>query len=170
MRAGWGWIGALLLACGSPEPVDLSGPVADWPEYGGDKGGLRWSPLDQITPENVHRLEIAWVHHHGDIAHPSETKSRTSFNATPLAVGDTLYFCTGKNRVFALDAETGNERWVFDPIQRTRKLEGPYPRTCRGVAHWAGDPTAATGTPGPASTSLRSSSATRSTTARPTIA
>ena len=130
------WLAAVLFACGPGELVDLNGPVADWPEYGGDKGGLRWSPLDQITPANVDRLEIAWVHHHGDIAPPSEEESRTSFNVTPLMIGDTLYFCTGKNRVFALDAETGEERWVFDPVQQTRKLDGPYPRTCRGIAHW----------------------------------
>ena len=129
-------LAAVLFACGPGELVDLNGPVADWPEYGGDKGGLRWSPLDQITPANVDRLEIAWVHHHGDIAPPSEEESRTSFNVTPLMIGDTLYFCTGKNRVFALDAETGEERWVFDPVQQTRKLDGPYPRTCRGIAHW----------------------------------
>ena len=47
-----------------------------------------------------------------------------------------LYFCTGKNRVIALDAETGRERWAFDPKQRCAKLEGPYPRVCRGVAYW----------------------------------
>ncbi|MGI9591235.1 MAG: pyrroloquinoline quinone-dependent dehydrogenase [Myxococcota bacterium] len=134
----------LLLGCGPSAPVDLSGPVADWPEYGGDKGGLRWSPLDQITPSNVGSLEIAWVHRHGDIAQPSEEASRTSFNATPLMVGDTLYFCTGKNRVFALAPETGEERWVFDPVQRNVKLDGPYPRTCRGVAHWA-DPRGSAG-------------------------
>ena len=138
------WLAALLCACGAPEPVDMSGPVADWPEYGGDKGGLRWSPLDQISAVNVNRLEVAWTHHHGDIALPSEEESRTSFNATPLMVGDTLYFCTGANRVFALDAETGVERWVFDPVQRNRKLDGPYPRSCRGVAHWA-EPNAAPG-------------------------
>ena len=59
-------------------------------------------------------------------------------------VGDTLYYCTGMNRVFALDAETGAERWSFDPKQRLRKLQGPYPRTCRGVAFWH-DPAAPPG-------------------------
>ena len=57
-------------------------------------------------------------------------------------VGDALYFCTGYNRVIALDAETGRERWAFDPGQRARKLAGPYPRVCRGVAYWEADGTA----------------------------
>ncbi len=127
--------GQALTAC-TPEPVDLDGPVAEWREYGGDKGGLRFSPLTQITPENVSDLEVAWVHRHGDISDGSDGTSRTSFNATPIMVEDSLYFCTGFNRVFALDAETGAERWVFDPVQQLTKMEGPYNRTCRGVAYW----------------------------------
>jgi quinoprotein glucose dehydrogenase len=132
------WLAAVWLGCGAPAPPDASGPIADWPEYGGTKGGLRWSPLTQITPDNVGDLEVAWVHHHGDVSDGSDGTTRTSFNATPLAVGRTLYFCTGKNRVFALDAETGEQRWVFDPGQKLDRIEGPYPRVCRGVAHWNG--------------------------------
>ncbi|MEE9607819.1 MAG: hypothetical protein V3U03_08770, partial [Myxococcota bacterium] len=45
-------LACLLLAC-AERRVDRAGPVAEWPEYGGDKGGLRYSPLDQITPDNV---------------------------------------------------------------------------------------------------------------------
>ena len=125
MRAGWGWIGALLLACGAPAPVDLSGPVADWPEYGGDKGGLRYSPLTQITPENVADLEVAWVHHSGDVSDGSDGSTRTSFNATPLVVGDTLYYCTAYNRVIALDAETRYRQWWLLQPPAARACERP---------------------------------------------
>lgn len=137
----------LLLAAGcgsSPPPLDLSGPVADWPHWGGDEGGLHYSPLSQITRDNVEHLEVAWVYHHGDISDGSGGESRTSFNATPLVVDGRLIFCTGKNRVIALDPETGEELWAFDPGQRLRKLEGPYPRVCRGVAYHR-DPTAPPG-------------------------
>jgi quinoprotein glucose dehydrogenase len=123
-------------ACGERAPRDLSGPTAEWPEYGGDKGGLHWSALSQVTRENVGDLEVAWTYRHGDRSDGSDGATRTSFNATPLVVGGTLYFCTPYNRVIALDAETGAERWAFDPVQRTRKLQGPYPRICRGIAHW----------------------------------
>jgi quinoprotein glucose dehydrogenase len=128
-----------LLACGAPVVPDLSGPVAEWPSYGGTEGGLRFSPLTQITPENVGALEPVWIHHHGDVSDGSGETTRTSFNATPLVVGDSLYFCTGVNRVLALDPETGEERWSFDPELRSRRLQGPYPLTCRGVAYWPGD-------------------------------
>jgi quinoprotein glucose dehydrogenase len=128
-----------LVACGRPAPVDYSGPIADWRDYGGDKGGLRYSPLTQIAPENVNDLEVAWVYHHGDVSDGSDGSTRTSFNATPIMIDGALYFCTAYNRVISLDAETGAERWAFDPGQRmTRIVTGPYPRTCRGVAYWEG--------------------------------
>jgi len=127
---------ACLLACGPPAPLDHSGPTSEWRDYGGDKGGAKYAPQTQITPANVGGLEIAWTYRHGDISDGSDGTTRTSFNATPIMVRDTLYFCTGFNRVIAIDAETGAERWAFDPQQRLTKLDGPYPRTCRGVAWW----------------------------------
>jgi len=134
-----------LLACGPAPPIDYSGPLSEWRDYGADKGGTRYSPLTQITPENVGDLQVAWIHHHGDVSDGSDGTTRTSFNATPIAVGDSLYFCTGYNRVFALDAETGEQRWVFDPHQKLDAIEGPYTRTCRGVAYWRSPDPAETG-------------------------
>jgi quinoprotein glucose dehydrogenase len=122
--------------CNDAPDVDLTGPLADWPHYGGDRGGLRYSPLTQITPENVGDLELAWEYRHGDISDGSGDTTRTSFNATPIVADGRLYFCTGFNRVIALDPETGVELWRFDPELSLRKLEGPYPLTCRGVSYW----------------------------------
>ena len=124
--------------------MDLSGPVADWPEYGGTHAGRRYSPLDQITRENVGDLGVAWAYHHGDVSDGTGEFTRTSFQATPIVVDGTLYFCTGFNRVIALDPETGTERWSFDPELSVKRLEGPYPLTCRGVAAWQ-DPAASDG-------------------------
>ena len=124
-------------SCSAPlPPVDHSGPTAEWPAYGGDQGGLRFSPLTQITAENVGHLELAWEHRHGDVSDGTGDSTRTSFQATPIVADGSLYFCTGFNRVLALDPETGEERWAFDPQNRVRKLQGPYPRVCRGVAYW----------------------------------
>jgi quinoprotein glucose dehydrogenase len=127
-----------LIGCGPPAELDYSGPLAQWPEYGGDKGGLSYSPLTQITAANADRLEVAWVHRSGDFSDGSGEFSKTAFQVTPIVIDDALYYCTGFNRVFALDAETGSERWVFDPGLRARRLKGPYSLTCRGVAYWAG--------------------------------
>jgi len=123
----------LLLAVGCSQTSDLdpTGPVAGWPEYGGSKGGGHYSPLRQITKQNIDRLEIAWTYHTGDVATGPGAKS--SFQATPILVEDTLYFCTPFNRVVALDAETGVERWSFDPKLDASAL---YLLNCRGVSFW----------------------------------
>jgi quinoprotein glucose dehydrogenase len=132
----------LLLALAGPAceprqdaaPVDDSGPVAGWPSWGGDPGGSRFSPLTQITRENVSRLEPAWSFHTGDVSDGSVTRGKSAFEATPILDGDTLYLCSPFNRVFALDAETGEQRWVFDPKV---ELEHSWQLTCRGVALWS---------------------------------
>jgi quinoprotein glucose dehydrogenase len=121
-------LSALLLACGEPQHPH-GGPVAGWPVWGGDAGGSRHSPLAEITRENVADLELAWTFRTGDYRESGPV--RTSFQATPVLHGDTLYLCTPFDRVFALDAESGEERWVFDPgVDR----EGLRHYTCRGVA------------------------------------
>lgn len=133
-------------ACGDPPPppLDLSGPVARWPAYGGSLEGLGFSPLTQITPGNVQHLEVAWTHRSGDVSDGSGAITRTSFQTRPIVPDDTLYYCTGFARVFALDPETGKARWSFDPELRAKRLSGPYPLTCRGVAWWR-DPQASPG-------------------------
>lgn len=139
-------LAALLPACGGElPPLDASGPTADWPAWGGDPGGLRWSPLDQIDRDNVGRLEVAWTYRHGDVSDGRGERTRSSFNATPVVTGDGLTFCTGFNRVITLDPETGTERWSFDPELRLQRLQGPYPLVCRGVAHWVDPAPAAAG-------------------------
>jgi len=122
------------LACSPDVEVEPGGPVAGWPEYGSTSGGTRHSPLTQITPDNVHALEVAWTHHHGDIEDGSGGMGlRSSFQATPILVDDALVFCTAFNRVVSVDAETGEERWSHDPGLDKRGL---YLFNCRGVAAW----------------------------------
>ncbi len=126
----------LLAACGAPPPLDHSGPTADWPTYAGDERGLHFSPLTQIAPANLGRLELAWSHRSGDFHAGSAEHSPTALQVTPIVANETLYYCTPFMRVFALDPETGAERWSFDPGLEGRGIGGPYPLTCRGVAYW----------------------------------
>lgn len=137
-----------LAACGpSFEATNASDArvrsTVDWPEYGGG-GGRRYTPLQVITPANVARLEVAWVHRHGDVADGSgEVATETAFEATPIVADGRLFYCTPFNRVFALDPLTGGELWRFDPEV---DLSGHYANqlVCRGVAYWR-DPDADTG-------------------------
>jgi quinoprotein glucose dehydrogenase len=124
-----------LFACpSSQQPLDHSGPVAGWPEYAGAPGGGKFSEATQITPKNVHHLEVAWTHHSGDVRLPSKDGlPQSSFQTTPILVDDTLIFCSAFNRIIALDAETGRERWSFDP---EIEVDGLFHLACRGASHW----------------------------------
>ncbi len=119
--------------------------AADWPVYGGDAGGTRHSPLAEITPANVSHLRVAWTFHTGDVSDGSNTQGwKTAFEATPLVVDGTLYFPSPFGRVFALDPETGAQRWVHDTrLDRTGRYSES---TSRGVATWL-DPQRADGDP-----------------------
>jgi quinoprotein glucose dehydrogenase len=87
---------------------------SDWPYYGHDAGGMRYSPLKQINRENVATLKVAWTFHVGDISDGTGGKKRSGLETTPILVDGTLYLTTAFNRVIALDPETGKQRWAYD--------------------------------------------------------
>ncbi|NQX87554.1 MAG: pyrroloquinoline quinone-dependent dehydrogenase [Halioglobus sp.] len=101
--------------------------------WGGDPAGTRFSPLQEITPANVDMLSVAWQYHTGDSSVLQPDMPASSFLATPVLHDNTLYFCSGFSRAFAVDAETGRERWVFDSHPDTAGVETAK---CRGVALW----------------------------------
>jgi quinoprotein glucose dehydrogenase len=107
--------------------------VGDWSAYGHDEGGVRFSPLTQITPDNVSGLKPAWVYHmnpaHGQPADP--TKPLPWSEQTPLVIKGVMYLGTPYGRVVALDADTGKEIWVYE------LPAGNLPAT-RGLAYWPG--------------------------------
>jgi quinoprotein glucose dehydrogenase len=107
----------------------------DWPYYGHDAGGMRYSPLTQINRENVSRLKVAWTFHTGDISDGHGRRKRSGFETTPLLTDGTLYLTTPFNRVIALDPGTGKQRWEYDP---KIALDGDYGDGLvnRGVATW----------------------------------
>ncbi len=130
----------LSTACGTspsdPFTPTPDAPLSEWSTYGGDGGGQRHSPLTEIKPDNVNRLAIAWEYHTGDMSDGAgEIASKSSFQATPILVDETLYFCTPFNRVIALDPEIGTERWTYDPHI---DLSAHYANdlVCRGVSTW----------------------------------
>src|SRR5260370_1008911 len=103
-----------------PQAIPESG---DWPAYGGDPGGVRYSPLDQINPKNVATLQRAWTYH---------TRERgRSFESTPIFVDNVLYLSTHTQKVIALDPESGRELWRYDAQGAGREN--------RGGTYWPGD-------------------------------
>lgn len=106
----------------------------DWPHYGGDAGGAKYSALKQIDRRNVGGLRVAWIYSTGDQSDGKIEPTRSAFEATPLKVGDRLYATTAFNRLVALDAATGKELWTFDPQLDRKRTYSLY--ISRGVAHW----------------------------------
>ena len=98
----------------------------DWYTYGGSLASQRFVNSTQITPQNVKDLKLAWQFRTGDLP-----KTRWGAENTPIKVGDTLYTCSARNRVFALDAATGKEKWHFDPKVDDKSI--PYTAACRGL-------------------------------------
>ena len=78
-------------------------PKEDWRAYGRTQLGQRYSPLNQITPANAKNLKVAWTFRTGDLPGKNDP-GETTFEVTPIKVGDTLYFCSQHQRLFALDA------------------------------------------------------------------
>lgn len=144
----------LVLIVGFMQPVGIHGTAnaarvagqadsgildEDWQFYGRTSKGDRFSPLDQITPANVGKLQVAWTTRTGDTMRPGEDIGGTdaghefNFEATPIKIGDTLYACTGHSWVIALDAATGKVKWKFDPHANT---DPDVYLACRGVAYY----------------------------------
>jgi len=123
----------LTTGCKQKTAIDYSGPTAGWDSFGGDAGGTRFSPLRQITPENVNQLKVAWVYHTHDYPAERPDATQTTFEASPIIDEDTLYFCSGLSRAFAIDAITGKEKWIYDSKPN---LDRVWSSTCRGVALW----------------------------------
>jgi quinoprotein glucose dehydrogenase len=107
---------------------------ADWPSYGRDPGGSRYSPLARINRANVNELEVAWVYRTGDWSDGSDGRQKSAFQCTPIVVDGVMYVCTMYGRVIALDPETGVPHWTFDP-QMDRSVDRSEIGT-RGVATW----------------------------------
>lgn len=160
-------IGAVALALGATSrrvdaqqtaaPASSVDAAREWRTYGHDDGGMRFSPVAQITPENVAQLQVAWTYNmrpatpapagrgpavgQSDVPPPAAGRGArggrgggTGFSAsqvTPLVVDGVMYLSTPYFRVVAIDPSTGRELWAF-------QLPSGNPST-RGVEYWPGD-------------------------------
>src|SRR5207247_146697 len=133
-----------------PPPIPAAAPTApsgaaalpapteqDWPFYGGDQAGTKYSPLADITRDTVARLSPAWEWATQEKALPAFGTRPGAFEVTPLMIDNVLYLSTPYNRVVALNADTGAELWSYDP--KTYEDGQPPNGTGyvhRGVAAW----------------------------------
>ncbi|WP_224767540.1 glucose/quinate/shikimate family membrane-bound PQQ-dependent dehydrogenase [Paracoccus yeei] len=108
-------------------------PPEEWHQYGRTNFGQRYSPLDQITTANVANLREVWRYQTGDVKRPDDV-NETTYQVTPLKVGDKLYLCTPHNIAIALEAKTGKEIWRYDA--NSGMNPDRQHQTCRGVTYW----------------------------------
>ena len=117
----------LILSAQAPAP-------GDWPAYGRDPGGARFSPLTQITRDNVTRLQVAWTYHTGIPDMSGMSHRPPALEVTPLVVDGAMYLGTPTGIVVALDPATGVERWRYDAGVDPHRGYGDF--ASRGVAYW----------------------------------
>lgn len=111
-----------------------SATTDQWPTYGGDPGGTRYSALTQITKENVKNLQVAWTYRTGELGQDAASGKSLTFEATPIHFDGRLYLSTSFGKVIALDPATGTEVWTYDAkISRTMRYSEV---TSRGVSAW----------------------------------
>jgi len=117
---------------------------SQWPHYGNDAGGARYSPAAQIDRSNVAQLQVAWTFRTRALGHSAPLDRKAAFEATPILVEGRLFLSTPYNHVIALDPRTGARLWEFDAA--LDRSHGYSEVTSRGVAAWR-DAAAAPGAP-----------------------
>lgn len=109
------------------EVTSIANPLAgDWPSYHRTYSAHRYSPLDQITKANVHRLNVAWTHQAGEITQ--------GLQSTPIVLDGIVYYSSNFNRVFAVDGRTGEQIWHYYPKIKDGAERLPTAPTSRGVS------------------------------------
>ncbi|MEE4954812.1 membrane-bound PQQ-dependent dehydrogenase, glucose/quinate/shikimate family [Pseudomonas alliivorans] len=107
----------------------------EWVAYGGTQSGQRFSSLDQINPQTIDKLSVAWEYHTGDLRDADKDAGEYTFEATPLKVNNRVYVCTPHNEVHALNPESGKLDWKYTPEKTHSYLQ--QHQTCRGVSYYA---------------------------------
>jgi quinoprotein glucose dehydrogenase len=106
-----------------------------WQVTGGSKENNRYSTLDQIDTTNVKDLQVAWVYHTKD----ADTVNHSQIQCNPIIVDGVMYGTTPKLKLFAIDAATGQEKWVYDPAQNENMNQRArfIMNNNRGVTYWS---------------------------------
>ena len=138
-------------ALAAPAAGDV--PDGEWHAYGRTAAGQRWSPLAQLTPDNVGDLQVAWQFRTGDVRGRAGDPEETTDEVTPLKIGSRLYLCTPHQSVIALDATTGAQAWRYDPKMATGLAL--QHQTCRGLSYQPAADAGAAAAPASVATSGR---------------
>jgi quinoprotein glucose dehydrogenase len=123
-------VSALFFSCSSDKKYDT------WEIYNGSNEGVKYSTLSRIDTTNVHKLTVAWQYNTGD----ADTTNHSQIQCNPIIIDGILYATSPKLKLFAVDAASGDEKWVFDPVKWSASKRGGQAFTlnsCRGITYWA---------------------------------
>ena len=130
---------ATALMAGAPAAAqEPAGGMVEWPYVGADQAASKYSPLADVDASNVEQLEVAWTWEPNELPNQEFRTRPGSFEVMPLMIDNVVYVSTMYTRVVALDAETGEQLWAFDPEAWRTGPEGGPPGGFkhRGVAVW----------------------------------
>lgn len=140
--AGWLAVGVSAIAMAVAVPAFVTaqrGPQkGEWRAYAGDSYSLKYSPLDQITKENVKDLRVIWRWPLPDreLSRGNPLLATVRNESTPLMVNGVLYHVSGLGQVAAIDPGTGQTLWTYDPEgwKAGRPNNGGFMQ--RGMGYW----------------------------------
>lgn len=118
----------LLIACNSPEPG------SGWEVYKGSDESLNYSSQRQVDTSNVKSLQVAWIYRTGD----ADTINHSQIQCNPVVVNGILYGTSARMKLFAIDATTGQQKWVFNPFDTLGANKRLFfvLNNSRGVRYW----------------------------------
>ncbi|HEY0244548.1 MAG TPA: PQQ-binding-like beta-propeller repeat protein, partial [Mucilaginibacter sp.] len=128
--------GTVVLLCYSM--YDDHDKTRTWSSYKGDAGTTSYSPLKEINKDNVANLEVAWKFSPVNATVPAAAApggfgGRGGLSqSNPIIIDGVLYNCMNKNKVYAVNASTGEQIWEYDPF----KGGNGTGNACRGVTYW----------------------------------
>lgn len=123
------------VASASQPATPLVPGTPTWDSFHGQLNAQKYSPLTQITADNVSKLTKVWEFHTGDVSDGKGDTPATVWSATPVFANDTLYIGTPFDRLIALDPGTGKEKWHYDTKSSRKALTQPVLKN-RGVSYW----------------------------------
>lgn len=120
------------------KPANNAADYSGWRTYAGTKEGNRYSSNEEINLSNVSKLKVAWTYS----THDRDTGNLSQNQCNPIMVDGVLYGTSPKLKLFALDAATGTQKWLFDPAKGDTTNNGDpmaYYKVSRGVIYWQND-------------------------------
>ena len=106
----------------------------NWQNYGGTKQMIRYSTLTEIDTSNVDQLQVAWTYNTGD----ADTVNHSQIQCNPIIVDGVLYGTSPQMKLFAIDAATGKQKWIYNPFDSLQGSRRTFfvMNNSRGVTYW----------------------------------